>query len=47
MKTNKLYQFSFKSEAAWMVWPTFIMAGLGVLIFLILKLWSLILDFWY
>jgi len=46
MKTNKLYQFSFKSEAVWMTMSSFIAAGLGLLIILILKLWSMILNFW-
>jgi hypothetical protein len=47
MKTNKLYQFSFKSEAGWMMMSSFIVAGLGFLVFLILRLWSLILNLWY
>jgi hypothetical protein len=47
MKTNKIYQFSFKSEAGWMMMSSFILAGLGLLIFLILRLWSLILNLWY
>ena len=47
MKLNKLYQFSFKSEAAWMVMSSFIMAALGLLSILILKLWYLIHQFWY
>ena len=44
MKTNKISQFSFKSEAGWMMMSSFIMAGLGLLIFLILKVWSLIFN---
>jgi hypothetical protein len=47
MKLNKLYQFSFKSEAAWMAMSSFITAALGLLTILILKLWYLINQFWY
>ena len=47
MKLNKLYQFSFKSEASWMMMSSFIAAALGLLVVLILKLWSTILNFWY
>ena len=47
MKLNRLYQFSFKSEAGWMVMSSFIAAGLGLLIFVILRLWSLIFNLWY
>ena len=42
MKLNKLYQFSFKSEAGWMMMSSSILFGLGLLIVLVLKLWSLI-----
>ena len=47
MKLNKLYQFSFKSEAGWMMMSSFIVLGLGLLILLIVRLWSLILQLWY
>jgi len=47
MKLNTLYQFSFKSEAGWMMMSSPIMFGLGLLILLIPKLWSLILQVWH
>ena len=47
MKLSKLYQFSFKSEAGWMMMPPFAAFGLGLLIVLILKVWSVINNLWY